>query len=168
MAHNSQADNSQKFSSFDQLNSSRTQNKSPSSIFKPNKCIILSINKGYATTNNFNQDRIRKEINLMDLMDLIMLQWTNDYRTYHTQYKYNSDFSKACLQLSRSETAKHVISALISDLFGGSSACSAIKYDAVKPTTMCMLKGLPLSTDDINIEKDIERVYNISAKCGDE
>ena len=28
-----------------------------------------------------------------------------------------------------------------------------------------MLKGVPLSTDDINIEKEIERVYNkISAK----
>ena len=39
-----------------------------------------------------------------------------------------------------------------------------IKYDAVKPTPMCMLKGTPLSTDNINIEKDIERVYNISAK----
>ena len=30
---------------------------------------------------------------------------------------------------------------------------------------MCTLKGVPLSTDDINIEKDIERVdNNISAK----
>ena len=32
---------------------------------------------------------------------------------------------------------------------------------------MCMLKSpYPLSTDDINIEKDIERIYNnMSAKC---
>ena len=31
--------------------------------------------------------------------------------------------------------------------------------------TMCMLKGVPLSTDDMNIEKDIERVHNnISVK----
>ena len=40
-----------------------------------------------------------------------------------------------------------------------------IKYNAIKPTAMCMLKGVPLSTDDINIVKDIERVYNnISSK----
>ena len=77
-----------------------------------------------------------------------------------TPYKYNSDFPKLCLQLSRSETAKHVASAWKIDLFGGSSARSTIKYDAIKPTTMCMLKGVPLSTDDVNIVKDIERVYN--------
>ena len=50
MAHNSQADNSQNVPSFNQLISSCTQNKSPSSIFKPDQCI----SKGYATTNNFN------------------------------------------------------------------------------------------------------------------
>ena len=61
-------------------------------------------------------------------------------------YKYNSDFRKVCLQLSRSETSKHVISAWKRDLFGGSSARSTIKYDSIKPTTMRMLKG--------------ERVYN--------
>ena len=49
-------------------------------------------------------------------------------------------------------------------LFGGSSGRSTIKYDAVKPTSTCMLKGVPLSTNNINIEKDIKRVYNISAK----
>ena len=59
----------------------------------------------------------------------------------------------------------YLISAWKTDLFGGSSARATIKHDASKPTTMCMLKGVPLSTDDINIEKDIERVYNnISAK----
>ena len=81
-----------------------------------------------------------------------------------TPYKCNSDFPKVCLQLYRSETAKHVIAARKRDLFGGSSARSTIKYDAVKPTPMCMLKGVPLSTDNINIGKDIERADNISAK----
>ena len=99
--------------------------------------------------HNFNQDSIRKEIN-------------NAYgrmiKERITQYKYNSDFRKVCLQLSRSETSKHVISAWKRDLFGGSSARSTIEYDSIKPTTMCMLKGVPLSTEDINIEKDIERV----------
>ena len=84
-----------------------------------------------------------------------------------TPYSYKSGFPKVCLQLSRSETAKHVISAWKTDLFGGSSACSTIKYNAIKRTTMCMLKSpYPLSTDDINIEKDIERIYNnMSAIC---
>ena len=84
-----------------------------------------------------------------------------------TPYSYNSGFPKVCLQLWRSETAKHVISAWKTDLFGGSSARSTIKYDAIKQTTMCKLKSpYPLSTEDINIEKDIARVYNnMSAKC---
>ena len=63
MAHNFQADNSKNVPNINQSNSSRTQNKSPLSVFKPDQCIIISINKVYATTHNFNQDRIHKEIN---------------------------------------------------------------------------------------------------------
>ena len=86
---------------------------------------------------------------------------------YVTPYSYNSGFPKVCLQLWRSETAKHVISAWKTDLFGGSSARSTIKYNAIKWTTMCKLNcPYILSTDDIYIEKDIQRIYNnMSAKC---
>ena len=156
MAHDSKADNSKNVPSINQSNSSRTQNKSPSSVFKPDQCIIISINKVYATTHNFNQDRIHKEIN--HAYGPMIIERI-------TPYKYISDFPKVCLQLSRSETAKHVASAWKSDLFGGSSARTTIKYDAIKPTTMMCMLCMPLSTDDINIMKDIERVYNnISAK----
>ena len=128
MAHNSQADNSQNVPSFNQPNSSHTQNKSPSSIFKPDRCIIISINKGYATTHNFNPDRIRKEIN--HAYGSMIIERI-------TPYKYYSDLPKLCLQLSRSETAKHVVSAWKTDLFDGSSARSTIKYNAIKPATIC-------------------------------
>ena len=99
--------------------------------------------------HNFNQDCIRKERN--HAYGPMIIERI-------TPYKYNSDFRKVYLQLSRPETSKHVISAWKRDLLGSSSARSTIKYDSIKPTTMCMLKGVPLSTDDINIEKDIERV----------
>ena len=72
----------------------------------------------YATTRNFNQDRIRKENN--HAYGPIIIERI-------TPYKYISDFPKVCLQLSRSETAKHVASAWKSGLFGCSSARTTIK-----------------------------------------
>ena len=128
MAHDSKADNSKNVPSINQSSSSRTQNKSPSSVFKPDQCIIISINKVYATTHNFNQDRIRKEIN--HAYGSMIIERI-------TPYKYYSDLAKLCLQLSRSETAKHVVSAWKTYLFDGSSARSTIKYNAIKPTTIC-------------------------------
>ena len=106
MAHDSKADNSKNVPSINQSNSSRTQNKSPASVFKPDQCIIISINKVYATTHNFNQDGIHKEIN--HAYEPMIIERI-------TPYKYISDFLKVCLQLSRSETAKHVASAWKSD-----------------------------------------------------
>ena len=84
MAQDSQADNSQNVPSFNQTNSSPTQNKSPSSVFKPDQYIVISTNKGYATTHNFNQDHILKTINYADGPIIIKRI---------TSYKYNSDFS---------------------------------------------------------------------------
>ena len=88
MAQDPQANNSQNVPNFNHTNSSHKQNNSPSSVFKPDQCIVISINKGYATTQSFNPNRIRKEIN-------------HDYRPmiieHITPNRYNSDFAKNML-----------------------------------------------------------------------
>ena len=119
-----------------------------SAKFDPTRCIIVNLTIQFTIAYTFNQDQIQRVIN--DIHGPIIIEKI-------VPYKYQTNKPKIPIQFTTDDKAKRIVSAWKSNAFEGSTARLTINPQELNKLS-CMMKGVPLSATDEEIQADVKRL----------